>query len=126
MPGLILLEDRIAVCRLEADAPVPDWARGDLVSVTRTREELSVLCAEAAVPPDAPKAERGWRGLQVAGPLDFDLTGILASISQPLADAEVPLFAVSTYDTDYVMVREADLERATEALERAGHSVSQP
>ena len=123
MSGLILLEDRIAVCRLEPGAPVPDWARGELLSFTRTREELSIICAEAGVPRELPQAERGWRVLRVAGPLDFDLTGILASISRPLADAGVPLFALSTYDTDYVMVREPDLERAVEALEGAGHTV---
>ena len=129
MPGLTLLEERLAVSRLEPDAPVPGWARGEFVSITRTPEELSVVCAEAALPADAPQAELGWRALQVAGPLDFELTGILSSISQPLADAECSLFALSTYDTDYVLVREADLERAIEALEDAGHSVyanSQP
>ena len=112
-----------------ADAPVPGWARGDFVSITRTPEELSVVCAETALPADAPQAELGWRALQVAGPLNFELTGILSSISEPLADAEISLFALSTYDTDYVLVREADLERAIEALEGAGHSVyanSQP
>jgi uncharacterized protein len=129
MPGLILLEERLAVCRLEPDAPVPAWARGGFVSVTRTPEELSIVCAESALPEDAPRAELGWRVLQVAGPLDFELTGILSSISQPLAEADVPLFALSTYDTDYVLVREPDLERAVEALEGAGHTVyanSQP
>ncbi len=129
MPGLTLLEERLAVCRLEHDAPVPGWARGDFVSITRTPEELSVVCAETALPADAAQAELGWRALQVAGPLNFELTGILSSISEPLADAEISLFALSTYDTDYVLVREADLERAIEALEGAGHSVyanSQP
>lgn len=109
------LKDRMAVCRLAPDAPVPDWARGEFVSVTRTADELSVVCAEAGVPRDV-TAERGWRGLKVQGPLDFGLVGVLASLLAPLAEADIPVFVVSTYDTDYILVREADLGRAVEVL----------
>jgi len=119
---LALLPDRLAVCRLPPDAPLPAETGGSLWSVTRTRGELSLVLAEDAVR-DGWKAERGWRGLEVKGPLDFSLTGILASLATPLAEARVSLFAVSTYDTDYVLVREADLERAIEALRGAGHTV---
>jgi hypothetical protein len=123
MPPLRLLERRLAVCRLDADAAVPAWARGELLSITRTRAELSVVCEEDALPADGPPAERGWRALEVEGPLDFDLIGILASLTGPLAAADVPVFALSTYDTDYLLVLERDLERALSALERAGHEL---
>ena len=105
MPRLRLLERRLAVCRLDADAAVP--SRHD----------------EDALPADGPPAERGWRALEVEGPLDFDLIGILASLTGPLVAAGVPVFALSTYDTDYLLVLERDLERALSALERAGHEV---
>jgi len=92
---LILLPERLAVCRLPAEAPFPDWARpGDLLSFTRTRDELSVVCAERFVPPEM-RAERGWRALQVQGVLDFALVGVLASICVPLARAGVSIFALS-------------------------------
>ena len=115
MPRLRLLERRLAVCRLDADAAVPAWARGELVSITRTRAELSVVCAEDALPGRRTAGGASWRG-----PLDFDLIGILASLTGPLAAAEAcTMFALSTYDTDYLLVLERDLERALSALERA-------
>jgi uncharacterized protein len=117
------LAGELAVCRLPADAPAPAPAAGALGSVTRTAEELSIVCPVADAPPGA-EVECGWRALQVAGPLDFALTGVLAAIAVPLAEAEISIFAVSTYDTDYVLVREAALPAAAEALRRAGHEVS--
>jgi hypothetical protein len=117
--SIALLSGRYAVCRLEPDAPVPAWARGEFVSITRTADELSVVCDEADVPPDA-RCERGWRRLKLAGPLDFALVGVLHSLLAPLAAAGVSVFAVSTYDTDYVLVRDADLHRALAALKDAG------
>lgn len=122
---LVLLPDRLAVCRLPPGAPLPAETGGSLWSVTRTRNELSLVLAEDAVQ-DGWKAERGWRCLEVKGPLDFSLTGIMASLAAPLAEARVSLFAVSTYDTDYVLVREESLERAVEALRGAGHRVEIP
>lgn len=114
---------RYAVCRLEADEPAPAWAEGaGFVSVTRTADELSVVCREERVPAET-RAEHGFRLLKVAGPLDFALTGVLASLSGALAGAGVSLFAVSTFDTDYLLVRETDLDRALEALAEAGHEV---
>jgi uncharacterized protein len=119
-----MVEGSYAVCRLEAAEPVPEWARGTpFVSVTRTDAELSVVCPEGAVPA-AVRAERGWRCLRVVGPLGFGVTGILASLAGPLASSGVSIFVVSTYDTDYLMVQERDLERAADALARAGHAVS--
>jgi uncharacterized protein len=120
---LSLLPDTLAVCRLPADAPVPPWAwTGEPASVTRTRDELSVVCRADAVPGGVP-CEAGWRCLRVQGPLDFGLTGILAALTAPLAAAGIPVFAVCTYDTDCVMVKAENLERAVEALRAAEHRV---
>lgn len=120
-----MLDGRLAVCRLPAGAAVPTWATDGLVSVTRTSEELSVVCSERAVPAAA-TAERGWRCLKVDGRLSFELTGILATLTRPLADARVPVFAISTYDTDYLLVKEDRLTAAYAALEREGHVVGTP
>ena len=120
---LFLLDCRLAVCRLGPHDEVPEWAGGSAFSsVTRTSTELSIVCREDAVPDGIPR-EGGWRIFQVEGPLDFALTGVLASIAQPLAEAGVSLFAISTFDTDYVMVPEHDVERAVNVLRAAGHGV---
>ena len=112
-----------AVCRLDPDAAVPAWAHtGAFSSITRTQAELSIVCAENDVPPDV-TAERGFRALTVRGPLDFGLVGVVASLSAAIAAAGVSLFVVSTYDTDYLLVRGAALERAVDALRGAGHAV---
>jgi hypothetical protein len=108
---------------MAAGEPIPAWALlGSFFSVTRTAEELSIVCPEQRVPAST-QAERGWRGLKVAGPLDFALTGILAGLASALSEAGISLFAVSTFDTDYVLVRTADLERAIAALEAGGYRV---
>jgi len=118
--------DVYAVVRLEPDAELPAWAvEGRFTSVTRTDSELSIVCVADAVPPGA-SAERGWRLLEVAGPLDFSLSGILASLAAPLAEAEVTLFALSTFETDYLLVREQQLARASAALRHAGHAIASP
>ena len=114
---------RFAVCRLSAEAPLADWMwTGALVSVTRRADELSVVCDEAAVP-DGIQAETGWRALTVAGPLDFALTGILAELATVLARAGVSIFALSTFDTDVLLVRDDALASAVSGLEAAGHVV---
>jgi len=122
--NLQLLTGRFAVCRLNPDQAIPDWppGGGEFVSVTRTSDELSVVCSESAIPIGS-KCERGWRALKVAGLLDFSLTGILVSIAKPLADVGVSIFAVSTYETDYVLVKEGSLEKALQTLSAAGHMV---
>jgi hypothetical protein len=118
--------ERYAVVRLDPDAEVPAWAAaGPLSSVTRTASELSIVCREDVVPAGS-SAERGWRVLEVAGPLDFTLTGVLASLATPLAAAEITLFALSTFETDFLLVRESDLGQACDALRAAGHTVDPP
>jgi hypothetical protein len=120
---LVILPDKLAVCRLAVEAPFPDWARpGDLLAFIRSRDELTVVCVERLVPPEV-IAERGWRALQVQGPLDFALVGVLAAITAPLAEAGVSVFALSTYDTDTILVKEEALERAIQALGQAGFLV---
>jgi hypothetical protein len=122
--NLRLSEGRYSVCRLGAAEKTPAWATKakGLSSVTRTADELSVVCAEAAVPAGT-QCETGWRIFQIKGPLDFSLVGILVSVTQPLADAKVSIFSISTYDTDYVCVKEADLEKSIGAITAAGHRV---
>jgi uncharacterized protein len=120
---LELFHETFAVAQLEADAEVPAWARGGpLVSVTRTRSELSIVCAEAAVPSNV-KAQRGFRCLRVLGPLDFAEVGVLESLAHPLANAGISIFALSTYDTDYLLLAEVELEAGLSALSAAGHVV---
>jgi hypothetical protein len=120
---LDLMPGAYAICRWSADATLPDWAyQGGFVSVTRTPAELSAVCAFDAVPPGT-VCEGPWRILAVRGPLDFALTGVMASLAAPLADAAVSLFAICTYDTDYLLVRAENLDRAVQALKAAGHRV---
>ena len=120
---LTVLPDVLAVCRLPAGAEAPAWLDGEVsASVTRTPEETSVVCRAAIVPPSV-RVETGWRALRVAGPLDFALTGVLLSLLGPLAAAGVSVFALSTFDTDYVLVREAALEEAKAVLTGAGHRI---
>ncbi len=118
---LSVLPETLAVCRLGPDEALPPWANaGDFRAVTRTSSELSIVCAEASVPP-AVTANRGWRAIVVDGTLDFALTGVLAALASPLASAGVSIFAMSTYDTDYVLVKQDTLDRAVAALAAAGH-----
>jgi NADH pyrophosphatase NudC (nudix superfamily) len=116
LPATSPLPGLFAVARLSADADVPAWVPGDgFVAVTRTRDELSIVCAQDAVPGEV-RALRGYAALEVAGPLDPALVGVLAGLTAVLAAAGIPVFAVSTYDTDYLLVREHDLARARAAL----------
>jgi hypothetical protein len=123
---LLILDQRLAVCRLDQGSLVPSWAsNGGFFSVTRTPEELSVVCQELIVPEDV-KAVKGWRVLQLVGTFEFSMVGILASLTTPLADAGIGLFALSTFDTDYLLIKEHDLARAVEALRAYGHAVHGP
>jgi uncharacterized protein len=120
---LDVLPASYAICRFSADAALPSWADGGAFSsVTRTAAELSIVCPADNVP-DHVAAERGYRLLAVRGPLDFGLVGVVAALSAVLASAAISIFVVSTYDTDYLLVRGADLDRAAAALRAAGHAV---
>jgi hypothetical protein len=116
-----VLGELLAVCRLAANADLPDSLQAkELWSVTRTPDELSIVCSAESVPQGV-IVERDWIALKLEGPLPFSMTGILASFLQPLAEANIPIFAVSTFDTDYVLIKQNDLERAQAALSVAGH-----
>ena len=119
---LELLPDTFAICCLDPDAAIPDWANGDFVSITRTHDELSIVCCQELVPDDV-QAEREWRCLRVVGKLDFTLVGVIAAITKVLADESISVFVMSTFDTDYFLVRAIDVERTVEALVESGHSV---
>ena len=119
---LELLTETYAVARLGSGAATPDWIGGEFQSVTRTADELSIVCAESRVPVGV-IAERGFRCLRITGKLDFSATGVLESLLGPLADANVSVFVVSTFDTDYVLVPSGRLEDATAGLTSAGHVV---
>ena len=120
---LSVLHDRLAVCRLEPSAGSPPWATGaPFFCVTRTPEELSVVCPEERVPAGI-TCERGWRALKLEGPFGFGLTGVLASVAAPPAASEVTILATATYDTDYVLLREEQLDPAIAALRERRHEV---
>src|SRR4051794_36571894 len=119
-----VLPANYAVCRLPPSDRVPSWAlelHEGLVSITRTPDELSIVCPEEAVPPDI-EAEDGFKALQVPGPVPFEQTGVLAAIAAPLAAAGISIFAIATYDTDYVLVRARALDRALGALQQPARS----
>ena len=122
---LEVLPDTLAVCRLRPDAALPAWATAPapFLTISRTSEELSITTSQASVPPGV-RCERDYRALRVRGTLPPDLVGILVSIAEPLAQAGLSIFAISTYDTDYVLVKARDLPAALEALRRAGHQVN--
>ena len=121
---LLLFDGCLAVCRLPSNSQMPSWAfaKGPLNSVTRSEKELSIICAETAVPAGVP-CERGWRVMKVENPLNFALTGILVSLAAPLADAGVSIFTISTFDSQYLMVKEASIELALKILVNAGHEI---
>jgi hypothetical protein len=119
--NLEVLPGELAVAALDPAAEVPAWAlAGEIFSLSRSPGELSVVCAPELIPRDLP-AQRGLRAIAVEGPLEFDVTGILDAIAHPLAAAEISIFAISTYTTDYVLVAETALGRACTVLRAAGH-----
>jgi hypothetical protein len=122
---LRVLRQKFAVCRLSPTASLPAWAiAGECFSITRTPEEFSIVCEEKFAPEEV-KKNGGWGGFQVIGPLDFSEVGILASLTTTLAEAKISVFAFSTYDTDYILVKAKNLPAATKALQAAGHTVEQ-
>ena len=117
---------RLAVCRFASAARIPAWTLEDgFFCVVRTRDELSIVCGEDVCRvdrmPDGALAESGWVALKLEGPFPFSMTGVLASFLEPLAEAQIPIFAISTFDTDYVLIKRANLDQAVEVLGAAGH-----
>ncbi len=120
---LEVLPDRLAICRFDPEHTDFDWDPGEgLLSVTFTDEEVSLVCEEGVAPADA-KVSRGWRCLRVEGPLDLGMVGVLAVLAGALASAGVAVFVLSTFDTDHILVRGAQLEQAIDCLRSAGHEV---
>ena len=108
---------RFAVCRLDPSATIPTWAQGSgpLLSITRSENELSIVADQELVPVEI-KSERNWAAMRIQGQLDFALIGILAKLTSALAEAKISCFAISTYDTDYILVKEDKARAAEEAL----------
>ena len=121
---LTVLDTRLAVCRLDPGDGLPDWfsLAPPLAACVMRDGELTLVCRDGDVPEDV-RAERSWSALEVGGPMDLALTGVMSTLSAVLADAGVALFAVSSFDTDVLLVREHHLERAAAALRDAGHAV---
>lgn len=120
-----ILADEYAICRLDAAAAVPSWADGEgFVSISRTDEELSMVCLSSRLPSGV-RHDAPWRVLKALGPFAFDEVGIAAAFTAPLAAAGVPLFVVSTFDTDFLLLRGRDFERALAVLRDVGHEVSE-
>jgi hypothetical protein len=121
--SLKILPERMAVCRFEPTAPLPDWiAEADFYSLTRTEAELTLVCPETRLAPGT-TSETGWRCFKVQGLLDFSEIGIIFSLTQPLAETGVSVFVISTFETDYIMVKEKDLAKAIDALTAERHQV---
>jgi hypothetical protein len=117
------LSGRYAACRLDASAAVPPWADGDgFVSITRTLEELSIVCRSERVPAGI-TASREWTCFQFVGPFAFDETGIALAAVRPLSEAGIGFLLIATYDTDYLAIQEKDLAAAKKALLNAGHTL---
>jgi uncharacterized protein len=122
---LEVLTGNYAIYRLVPDSSIPDWALDatGFSSITRTSDELSIVCQTQNLELEGVKQDSGWACLKLIGPFAFDLTGILSSILNPLRDAEIGIFAISTFDTDYVLVKLENLERAIVTLKNVGHSI---
>lgn len=126
MPDLTLtsLPGAYAICKLEPGAEIPAWSlQGDIFSITRTADELSVLCREKQVPGEVHK-QAGWRALKIEGPFDFDEIGVLASLTEPLAQAAISLLTISTFDTDYIFIQGKNFDHALDILSAAGHTIT--
>lgn len=123
MLTLELLKENYCVCRLEAQDAIPEWCeQGDFYSMTKTKDELSIVCSQQYVPENI-QAERNWRIFKILGPLDFSLIGILSKISLLMAECKISIFALSTYDTDYILVKDDKVDEAVRALVDAGYQV---
>ncbi len=115
---LFTLEKKYSVCKLQASEKIPDL-KGNFFSITKTSDEISIIIEEGSEPVGA-EVEKGWKALKVMGVLDFSLTGVLNQLTDPLAQAKISIFALSTYDTDYLLVKESSLSQVCQVLEHAG------
>jgi hypothetical protein len=117
------LPGHYAIVRLAPDAPVPDWAtKGEFTSITRTADELSIVSPVGDLPADVHSPHR-WICLKLEGPFPFSQTGVLLSFIEPLSNDGIPIFAISTYDTDYVLIQEEYAGDAVSALQQVGHEL---
>lgn len=126
---LLIFGDPLTICRLRPEEDIPAWAikpggenQGTFLSITRSADELSILCASALVPAGV-RCEPGWRAIKLIGPFDFSLIGIMLSVAEPLAKAGISILAISTFDTDYMLVKESNLDKAITTLTAAGHTL---
>lgn len=120
---LSILPETLVICQMDKDARIPDWLLAStFYSITKTAKELSVVCPQTNVP-EGIKKDEGWRCLKVEGPLDFSAAGILASLTMPLAKEGISVFAMSTYNTDYLLVKERHLEKAVQILSQNEHQI---
>jgi hypothetical protein len=121
--SLSILDETFAICSLDKSSLIPEWVTSsDFYSVTKTYDELSIVCPQHKIPAGI-KFNKGWKCFKVQGPLDIDIVGILASLSMPLASAGVSIFVFSSYDTDHIMVKAYDMEKAIEVLRKEGYTV---
>lgn len=120
---LKLLDKKYAVCSLDKDEVIPqNLIEGDFFSFTKTEDELSIVCLEENITENI-KYEGGWRVLKIEGPLDFSLVGILSKISSLMAGSNISIFAISTYDTDYILIKESNINRAIEVLRKNNYNI---
>ena len=123
MLTLSLLPETLAICRLERDALIPSWAQASsFFSMTRTENELSIVCPQECVP-EGTRCNTDWKCFRIEGPIEFSAVGVLASFVEPLAKANVSVFVICTFETDYLMVKKKDVGRAARGLSSAGHRI---
>jgi len=115
---LSILQENLAICRLNNDESLPKWIlSGSFISYTRAKNELSIICPEENIPVEV-KSEKGWRAIKIESTLDFSMTGVLASLASPLAEEKISIFVISTFDTDYILVKKENLKKAVRILKQ--------
>lgn len=126
MLTLSVLEPLFAVCKIKGSQLLPEWAtKGEFWTISKTSDEVSIVCDQNFIPPEV-TAEKNWRAIKVLGPLDFSLTGILSSIANPLAENKISIFAISTFDTDYILIKQSELNNAVNILSKSGFKILNP
>jgi hypothetical protein len=121
---LSLLKDKYGICTLPNTAPIPDWAlTQSLASITRTEKELTIVC-RLEILPSQYQSDLNWRCFKIDGSFDLNQIGVISSISSPLADAGISIYVISTYDTDYFLIQEQNLEKTISVLSNSGHYIT--